>query len=262
VIGVNALKVDDQWSLGNFVAIATERPYPRLFWNTLQISFEVTIACLLLSLPISVVASRGGTRLLAVIILGITASFWISILVRTYGWIIILGHNGPLNALAQTTTGRPLELLYSRPGTLIVLVNVMLPHLALPLTAFAVRAIDWTLIDAAYGLGASKLRTFWSVLLPQLYPGIVASSALTFVISLGFFVTPRLVGGVGDSMISMQIDRELNSVFDRERASALSFALLALIALIVAAFAAVAGFQGIRSRRRETSMHRLAEAVS
>ena len=190
---------------------------------------------------------------------GVALSFWISIIVRTYGWFIILGNDGPL-ARITGALGHPIQLLFTAPGTLLVMVNVMLPYAALPLIGIAVRRMDWSLYDAARSLGAGRFRTVRDVLLPQLYSGIAASATLTFVISTGFFVTPELIGTPSQTMISQQIYAELTQVYDTSRAAALSVVLI----LIVAGSGLIywllqMGFR-IRSRRRVRSQSLLGAA--
>jgi putative spermidine/putrescine transport system permease protein len=236
VIGPEAFRIDGVWTLENFRAILHDAPYLKLFWNTIEISFEVTLLCILLATPLALISSRAGGRVTTVIIAGVAASFWISILVRTYGWFVLLGVSGPVYRASDFLHVGPIELLYTRPGTLIAMTNVMLPYAALPLVAYAVRAVDWTLADAASSLGAGTIRTYGRVILPQLLPGMAAAGVLTFIVSLGFFVTPQLLGSPSDTMISQAIYGELNRLYDPSRASALSLGLLLLVASVPAIF--------------------------
>lgn len=259
MVAKDALRSDGTWSLDNFRAVFTEPPYSQVFRNTIEMSLEITILCLALALPVALAASRRGGRFAAVVILLIATSFWVSLLVRTYGWFIVLGHSGPI-ARAGRALGVDIELLYTRPGTLIAMVNVMLPITCLPLIGFALRAIDWTLVDAAEALGARRLRVLFRVLLPQLYPGLLASAVLTFIVSLGFFVTPQLIGSPRDTMIAQTIYLELNELYDTPRASAVSLTLLALIVVVAAVYFAVVVLVRRRARRFERELTREAFA--
>lgn len=257
MVAKDALRSDGVWSFDNFRAVFTEDPYARVFRNTIEISVEVTLACLLISLPVALVVSRRGGTFATVIVLLVAASFWVSLLVRTYGWFIILGHSGPIARVGRAV-GLDTELLYTRPGTLIAMVNVMLPFTCLPLLGFALRAIDWTLVDAAEALGAGRLRVLTRVLLPQVYVGLLASAVLTFIVSLGFFVTPQMIGSPRDTMISQTIYLELNELYDIPRASAVSLTLLALMAAVAALYLIVVTLG--RAQRRRAEAERVREA--
>ena len=159
---------------------------------------------------------------------GVALSFWTSIIVRTYGWFIVLGNAGPI-ARITGALGYPVQLLLTAPGTLLVMVNVMLPYMALPLLGVAVRQVDWSLYDAARSLGASPLRTGVSVLVPQLYSGI-AGIHVDLRDQYRFFVTPQLIGTPLQTMLSQQIYAELTEVYDTNRAAALSVVLIVIVA--------------------------------
>ena len=225
----SAFVVGGHWTLTEFRVVFTQVPYPKLIFNTLSLAAEVTVVCLVLAIPLALLASKRGGRTMVLTAVGVALSFWTSIIVRTYGWFIVLGNAGPI-ARITGALGHPVQLLFTAPGTLLVMVNVMLPYMALPLLGVAVRQVDWSLYDAARSLGASPLRTGVSVLVPQLYSGIAAASTLTFVISTGFFVTPQLIGTPSQTMLSQQIYAELTEVYDTNRAAALSVVLIVIVA--------------------------------
>jgi ABC-type spermidine/putrescine transport system permease subunit I len=151
------------------------------------------------------------------------------VLVRTFSWILILERNGPLNRFlaALGIVDHPLPLLFAFPGVAIGMVHVLLPYAVLPIYA-ALSRIDPALLRASDGLGASRAATFWRVLLPLSARGLATAATFTFLLSLGFFVTPALLGGPSNTTISMLIDSFVNERLDWPLAAAASMTLLAM----------------------------------
>jgi ABC-type spermidine/putrescine transport system permease subunit I len=162
--------------------------------------------------------------------------FWTSILVRTYAWMILLGRNGVVNQLllALGFVGEPVTLLYNVTGVLIGMVHVLLPYMVFPIYSAMLR-IDRDLMLAAEGLGASGWQVFWRVLLPLTMPGVMAGTALVFILSLGFYITPALLGGGRVIMIAVLIEQQVRQFLEWGFASALS--ILLLIATLLALLA-------------------------
>jgi ABC-type spermidine/putrescine transport system permease subunit I len=162
--------------------------------------------------------------------------FWTSILVRTYAWMILLGRNGVLNQMLAGVglISEPVALLYNVPGVLIGMVHVLLPYMVFPIYSAMLR-VDRDLLLAAEGLGASSLSVFWRVFLPLTLPGVIAGTALVFILSLGFYITPALLGGGRVIMIAVLIEQQVRQFLDWGFASALSIVLLcfALLAFFV-----------------------------
>jgi ABC-type spermidine/putrescine transport system permease subunit I len=159
----------------------------------------------------------------------IVLPFFTSIIVRTYAWMVLLGRNGIVNQylMALHLTDAPLPLLYNQAGVVIGMTYVLLPYMVL--TVYSVmRGIDPELVRAAHSLGASRLQAFRRVFLPLSLPGIAGGTLLVFILSLGFFITPALMGGPGDMMIAMLIEREVEITLNWAFASALAVVLLAL----------------------------------
>jgi ABC-type spermidine/putrescine transport system permease subunit I len=158
--------------------------------------------------------------------------FFTSIIVRTYAWMVLLGRNGVVNQylVALGFTDTPLPFLYNQTGVLIGMSYVLLPFLIL--TAYSVmRGIDPGLIRAAHSLGASRFQAFRRIFLPLSLPGIAGGTLLVFILSLGFFITPALMGGPSDIMIAMLIEREVEFTLNWSFASALAVILL-LVTLV------------------------------
>jgi ABC-type spermidine/putrescine transport system permease subunit I len=154
---------------------------------------------------------------------------WISVLVRTFAWMLILERNGPLNRflMAIGIVDHPLSLLFAFPGVAIGMVHVLLPYAVLPIYA-ALSSIDPGLLRASEGLGASRAMTFRRVLLPLSARGIATAATFTFLLSLGFFVTPALLGGPSNTTVSMLMNSLVNDRLDWPLAAAASMSLLAL----------------------------------
>ena len=159
---------------------------------------------------------------------------WISVLVRTFSWMLILESNGPLNRflMALGIVDQPLPLLFAFPGVAIGMVHVLLPYAVLPIYA-ALSRIDPALLRASDGLGASRATTFRRVLLPLSARGLATAATFTFLLSLGFFVTPALLGGPSDTTISMLIDSFVNDRLDWPLAAAASMTLLAMALAVI-----------------------------
>jgi ABC-type spermidine/putrescine transport system permease subunit I len=153
--------------------------------------------------------------------------FWTSVLVRTYAWLVLLQRNGLINGWLQSLglIDEPLQLAHNLTGSIIGMVHIMLPFLVLPLYA-SMKSIDLDLVRAAVGLGATPRRAFWTVFFPMSLPGLFAGVVLVFVLSLGFFVTPALLGGGRVQMLAQRIESTITLYSNWGAASALGVVLL------------------------------------
>jgi putative spermidine/putrescine transport system permease protein len=215
-------------SLGSYEAFLDSSSYARIIWRTFVIAAEVTTATALLGYPLAYWISRLEQRSQLIAIGLVTMTFWVSILVRTYAWIVMLGNGGILNRwlLSLGLVSRPIEFLYNERGVAIGMVNVLLPFLVLPLYA-AMRRIDPRLIQVAETLGASRLQMFWRVFFPLTAPALGASMVLVFILSLGFYITPAILGGGRVPLIANMMDLLINKFARWEMAAVNSVVLLA-----------------------------------
>ena len=206
-----------------------EQLYLRVFWNTFEIAVFVTAVCLLLGYPLGflIATTTPGWATLGFIF--VLLPLWTSVLVRTYAWMVLLGRNGVFNRwlIDVGLISDPLPLLHNFTGVLIGMVHVLLPYMVLPIYG-AVRRLDPALVAAAEGLGASSWRIFWRIYLPLTLPGIFAGSVIVFVLSLGFFITPALLGGGKVMMVAVLIEQEIRQTLNWPFAAALSAVLLIL----------------------------------
>ena len=217
---------------------------------TFKIGILVTVFSLMLGYPLAYYLSSVSTRKANLLLIFVLIPLWTSLLVRTYAWMMILGRNGVLNqALVKWgLIDRPLKLIYNSFGLTLGMVHVMMPLMILSLYS-VMRGIDRSLLKAAQNLGARPFEAFRKVFLPLSAPGIVAGSILVFIISIGFFITPALLGGPKEIMVSMVIDQAVSVLLNWEFASAASFILLFLILGIFLSFGKIVGFDKIWGKR-------------
>jgi ABC-type spermidine/putrescine transport system permease subunit I len=227
--------LDPDLTLRHYAALAEDAVFLRVFWNTLHTAFSVTLLCLLLGYPVSLALAR-APRWAPLILVVVLLPFWTSVLVRSYAWMVLLGRHGLVNeaALALGLIERPMRILNTPLATDIAMVHILLPYMILPI-ANALRQIDPSLARAAAGLGASPWGVFRQVTLPLSMPGVAAGVLLVFVLALGFYITPALVGGPRDIMLSMLIDQRVDQLLWPE-AACLSAVLLAAALLAIAVF--------------------------
>ena len=201
--------------------------YTKSFQTTFELSFLVTGICILLGYPLAYLMSQVGTRWRAVIFVCVLFPFWTSLLVRTYAWLVLLQRRGLVNTWLQDVGAidAPLRLVHNFTGTAIGMVHILLPFMVLPLYA-AMTSIDRDYARAASSLGASPVKSFWQVFFPLSLPGVVAGVVLVFVLCLGFYVTPAVLGGGRVLMWSMSIERSVAVYADWGAASALGVVLL------------------------------------
>jgi putative spermidine/putrescine transport system permease protein len=211
--------------------------YMRIIWRTLAISLTVTLLTILLGYPLAYWTSRLRPRLRTVVLGLIVMTFWVSILVRTYAWIVILGNAGLVNRtlLWLGIINRPIEFLYNEIGIQIGMVNVLLPFLILPLYAAMIK-VDRRLLQVAETLGAGPLRIFWQVFFPLTVPTLAASAILVFILSLGFYITPAVLGGGRVPMIANMMDLLINRFARWDIAAVVSVVLMAITLSLYAVF--------------------------
>jgi putative spermidine/putrescine transport system permease protein len=233
---------------GGIVNVADDqRVYRALFLQTVAISTVVTLLCLLIGLPVAYTLAHGSARLQNVLLLFVLLPFWSSLLVRSAGWIVVLHEQGLLNyALSWLGFGeRATSMLYNRPGVYLAMTHVLLPFMILPIYS-VMRGIPDTHLKAAASLGAPPWMAFRRAYLPQILPGIVAGCTLVFVSALGYYITPLLVGGPRDQMISYFIAYYTNVSVNWGMAGALSLILLASVVAIYGVIGRAVGFDRIR----------------
>jgi len=219
----------EEGSLDWYAKALGERLYLQVFWNTFEIALLVTAVCLLLGYPLGFLMATTTPGWATLGFIFVLLPLWTSVLVRTYAWMVLLGRNGVVNRtlIDAGIISDPLPMLHNFSGVLIGMVHVLLPYMVLPIYS-AVRRLDPALVSAAEGLGASNWRIFWRIYLPLTLPGIFAGAVIVFVLSLGFFITPALLGGGKVMMVAVLIEQEIRQTLNWPFAAALSAVLLAL----------------------------------
>ena len=206
----------------------------RVFLGTLEIALVCTLATLLLGYPLALFAVLAPPWLARLTIAAVLAPFWSSILIRSYAWMVLLGREGLINealsglGLIET----PIRMLNTSFAVYVGMIHIMLPFMILPIYA-ALKGVDGRLVQAAENLGASTASVLRHVILPLSAPGAAAGALVVFVLSIGFYVTPALLGGPRDMMVSMLIAQEVD-LYEWDLASAHAGGLLVLTLLIVA----------------------------
>ena len=220
-------------SMENYVRIFESDLYRRTFVVTFQISVSVTVICVLLGYPLCYWLSKMTDRKAAILMVFVLVPFWTSVLVRTYAWLVLLQRNGIINStlMSLDVIEEPLQLAHNLTGSIIGMVHIMLPFLILPLYA-TMRSIDTDLVRAAVGLGSSPRKAFWHVFFPMSLPGVSAGIVLVFILSLGFYVTPALLGGGRVQMLAQRIESTITIYSNWGASSALGVVLL-LMALVM-----------------------------
>jgi putative spermidine/putrescine transport system permease protein len=205
------------------------RIYVDVLIRTVEISFFVTFLCFLLGLPISYLLATLPTAKSNLLLILLLLPFWTSLLVRTTAWLVLLQSEGLVNDLGIWIGlwNEPLELVSNRLGVYIAMVHILLPFMALPMFSVMKGINPWHM-RAALSLGATPFASFMKVYMPQCLPGIGAGCLLVFILSLGYYITPALVGGPSDQMISYFIVVNTNQTLNWGLAAALSVILLSM----------------------------------
>ncbi len=233
---LSALSDAGAWSLEHYRRMWEQPSYGRTFWTTFEVSALTTGLCVLLGYPLAYFLSELPKRAANLCMIAVLLPLWTSLLVRTYAWLVLLQRSGLINSwgMALGLWNEPLTLVHNLTGTLIGTVHVMLPFLVLPLYS-AMRAIDRNTLRAAANLGAGPVRSFWLVFFPLAMPGLATGTLIVFILCLGFYVTPAVLGGGKVIMVSSRIANDIEMSFNWGAASALGVVLLVLTALLVLA---------------------------
>lgn len=227
-----------QWNLNNYRELADKGVYPQTLLRSMWIAARVTVFSLLLGYPLAYYLSFRAGRRKDLLYQLVIIPLWVSYLVRAYAWKTILGSDGVLNTLLQYVhlTQHPLEfLLYSPFAVVLTLTHIYTPFTFLPIYA-SLEHIPRNLVEASHDLGASPFRTFWNVIFPLSIPGVLAGATFAFVLSLGDFLAPLLLGGPSGIMISNVVVSLFGAAYNWPLGAAISLCMLLLvIALLLAA---------------------------
>jgi putative spermidine/putrescine transport system permease protein len=221
--------------------------YLDIFLRTFWIGFVVTALCLVLGYPLAYRLATLPARISNLLMILVLLPFWTSLLVRTGAWVVLLQREGPVNGLLQALrlTEQPLQLVYNRFGVYVAMTHILLPFMVLPLYS-VMRGIPPQYMRAAASLGARPLRAFLRIYLPQTVPGIGAGCLLVFILAIGYYITPALVGGVNDQMVSYFVAFYTNQTVNWGMASALGTVLLIATVLLFAVYDRLVGIDRLK----------------
>ena len=226
----------------DFTEFFTDPFYLDILWTTIRVSLVSTAVSLLLGYPTAYYMARTTSRLKQAMVIVILFPFLVSAVVRSYGWMVILGTNGLLNQLllGLGLISEPLKLLNTEAAVIIGMIHLLIPYMILSLVG-VLQSIDPNVEYAAYSLGASPMTTFRKVVFPHSTPGIISGCVLVFTMSMTSYVTPKLLGGSKFRMMATMVVQEINVNFDWGAASAISYILLAVILAVQVVVVLVTG---------------------
>jgi putative spermidine/putrescine transport system permease protein len=224
-------------SLTHYRNLFTTVLYVSVILTTFETSVLVTAGCLLLGYPVAYLLATSGPRARTVMLVLVLLPYWLDYIVRSYSWMVLLGRMGLVNRTLMDLgiIAEPLPILYTRWSVAIGMIQILLPLTLLTLYAAMLR-IDQSLLHAAAAHGASPLAAFRQIFFPLSLPGVYGACLLTFVTSLGFYITPALLGGRKDTMISQLIVTVSTDMLDWSLASAVSVVLLIVSLVIVVVY--------------------------
>jgi|SRR5690625_1919493 len=215
--------------------VLTERSYVKIIGTTLNIALLVTIFSFLLGYPVAyLMAQTKSSKWKRIIFFAVLIPFWISLLIRTFSWLLLLSDNGVINGLLMKTgiVDEPIKMLFVRSSVVIGMTHVLIPYMILSLYSI-MESIDNQLVDAARSMGASPLRAFLQVYFPLSLPGALAGSVLVFIQGIGFFITPAILGGRKDIMLSLLIQDNMLITLNWNLASALALVLFVIVLVLL-----------------------------
>ncbi|AHG40710.1 ABC transporter permease [Pseudomonas syringae] len=221
----------DSYTLANYTAVITDSYFYEIFLRTFWISALVTLLCVLIGVPEAYILSRMGTPWRSIFLILILTPLLISVVVRAFGWSLLLGADGLINQAIQFMGGRPVKLLYTPFAVIIALVHVMLPFMIIPVWT-SLQKLDPTAEQAALSLGASQAKVMRLIVLPQVMPGVLSGSLIVFGLAASSFAIPGLLGGRRLKMVATVIYDQYLSELNWPMGATLAVALL-LVNLLV-----------------------------
>lgn len=237
IIGLFKLSIFDKsgFTLKYIVHFFAEPVYLQVLWLTLKIAFLVTIFALIFAYPIAFVLVKMESGIWKKLIFGaVLIPYWVSLLARTFAWTILLQEQGIINKflLEVGLIDKPIALLYNTTGVVIGMTHVLLPYMVLSLYS-VMDGIDQRLIQAAQGMGARPWKAFLQVFFPLSLPGVLSGSLLVFILGIGYFITPALLGGSNNMMMSMLIQDNISTTLNWNLASAIALVLFVVTMLLL-----------------------------
>ncbi|MEQ6249623.1 ABC transporter permease [Sulfitobacter sp. HNIBRBA3233] len=226
-----------------------ERIYGILFWRTMVMSVAITASCILLGYPVAWILANLPSRTANLLMILVLLPFWTSLLVRTSAWKVMLQQQGVINDtlvwLGLVADADRLVLINNQTGTIIAMTHILLPFMILPMYS-VMQTIQPSYLRAAKSLGATNWTAFWRVYFPQSVPGIGAGSILVFILAIGYYITPEIVGGTSGTFISNRIAYHISSSLNWGLAAALGAILLAAVLILYYAYDKIVGIDNVK----------------
>jgi putative spermidine/putrescine transport system permease protein len=243
---IQSFTIDGSLSLDHYRRIFEADAYIRVLRTTFTIGLQVTVITALLGYPLAYFLSSLPAKWARICLILVLVPFWTSFLVRTYAWMVLLQRRGVINnwLIDLGIADEPFQMIYNRMGVLIGMVHVMLPFMVLPLYA-VMTGIDRNLLLAAQNLGATPFQAFRRVFFPLSLPGVAAGSILVFILAIGFYITPALMGGRQDTMIAQLIEGQVREQLNFSFGAALGAFLLVLTIVVFLIYNRVLGIDRI-----------------
>ena len=227
LFGLSFAGSDGSLSWEHYERLYRRSYYLKIFYTTFEVSVVVTVICVLVGYPLAYLLAQMPRRAANLCMIAVILPLWTSVLVRTYAWLVLLQKTGLINGwlIGLGIVEEPIQLVHNFTGTVIGMTHIMLPFLILPLYA-SMKAIDMDCVRAAASLGADPVHAFWQIFFPLSLPGLFAGILLIFVLCLGFYVTPALLGGGRVIMIAMKIQTNVVQYPEWGASSSLGMVLL------------------------------------
>jgi len=224
-----------------------QRIHIAIYLRTLGVAFTVTFMCMLLGFPLAYLLAHLRDKTANLLLILVLLPFWTSLLVRTTAWMVVLQKEGVVNSLLQALhlISEPLPLVFNRFGVVVAMTHILLPFMVLPMYS-VMRQIPVSYVRAARSLGAGPLTAFIRVYLPQCIPGLGAGALLVFILALGYYITPALLGGSTDQMISYFVADNMGRSLNWGLASALAAILLGAVLVLYAAYDRLVGANNLK----------------
>lgn len=241
---------EPEWGIQNYVWFFSTPINVTVLWRTFFIAAWVMIVCILTGYPYAYLMTIVGPNWRIVLIMGVLVPFWISGVVRTLAWVILLQDSGVINSAIESLGFDRIKLIRTPLGVIVGMSQVLLPFMILPLYS-VMRGIDLRLVQAARSLGARPSRAFVQIYLPLSLPGVFAGGIIVFILSLGFYITPALLGGPRSTMLSTLVQNQVLSLLNWGRGGAMGVVLLVATFILLAIAAPM-----MRQRYKQTERER------
>ncbi|KRS18655.1 ABC transporter permease [Roseovarius indicus] len=240
---------DGSWT-ARYIGTVGRPEYIRILLNTVQVAVVTSVSCMVLGYPVAYVISRQRAALRTVLLIAIVVTMWVSVLIRTYAWMVVLGREGIINNVLAATgiIDEPVQLMFTTGAVYVAMIQTLLP-ISILASFSGMAGFDQTLLRAARAFGASKWGGFRTVFFPLTIDGVIAGGLLVLLMSLGFFITPALVGGPSDILIANVISDHVNQTLNWNLAAALSAVLLVIgTAMVLAVLIVTLGVRRFHKR--------------